>query len=110
MKVCVITTVCVLSLVKPIWNLNLASREQEDMFASALVSIIRTFYVKESNNIIVTSNRDDPTHNSILRTVFSALDRNLSTTFVLHDHQDYLNGNIDRLSNIVLIDSYISFR
>lgn len=107
MKVSVITIFCVLDLMKSISNMEIASGEY--LFASALVSIIHKFYVKESNNIFITSNKDDPTHSSILQTMFETLDENIATTWILHN-QDYLNDNIDRFSNIILIDSYHSFR
>lgn len=109
MKTCIITLLCVLNLVKSIRNLEPIT-DREEQLALALTSIIQKFYVKQSNNIFVTASRKDRAHGSILQKTFAALDEiDVSVTWILHD-RDYLNGNIDRISNIILIDSYKSFR
>ncbi|KAG4068684.1 hypothetical protein HA402_002375 [Bradysia odoriphaga] len=83
--------------------------QREEIIAVLLTFTIEKFYVKQCNNIFVYGNRVDPAHNAILQQMFGALDRNIAVTWILHD-KDYLDGNTDRMANIVLIDSYESFR
>lgn len=102
MLVCVIVVLCGLVSVES----TIADREE--LLSSALTSVVQNCYAKQSNNIFVTSNKSDKTHDSILQRTFAALDKNISVTWILHDI-DYLNGNIDRINNVILTDSYQSF-
>ncbi|KAG4074997.1 hypothetical protein HA402_014576 [Bradysia odoriphaga] len=107
MNVHMITILSVITSVSTIWN-SPVNTEQEALMAAALTSITESLYFQRSTNVFVTSNKTDATHNAILRKVFGTLDKNASSTWISHDNE-YLNGNMERSSNIILIDSHESF-
>ncbi|KAG4074954.1 hypothetical protein HA402_014533 [Bradysia odoriphaga] len=99
------TILSAITSVSTMWKLQ-ANTKQEALIAAALTSITETFYLRRSTNVFVTSSKTDATHNAILRKIFGTL--GTSSTWILQDNE-YVNGNMERFSNIILIDSRESF-
>lgn len=81
-------------------------------FALALSTIIVDFYARQSNTFVITTSSMDELdleQSMILGNIFAILDAKTSLTWTITD-QHYLNSSIYRISNVILIDSYESWR
>lgn len=84
----------------------------ERSFTSALSTVIAEFYVTKSNTIFISHcsiNRPDVRHDMILGKILAVFAAKTSVSWTINDHH-YLSNSIERISNIIIIDSYKSWR
>lgn len=86
---------------------------QVEPLAKALVTIIFEFYLKKSNTIFITltqggSRTLDGTSAAIISRICATIDEKLSLTLQITTHKKSCNTKFT--NNIILIDSYESFR
>lgn len=105
-------TVMVLPILA-IQNLGIIN-DQEESLANALLTMIFKFYVKQSNTILVTKGGLGPfdqTYAAILWSICAKIDKTLTIKFLLNERMVHGDRcNIKSTNNIILVDSYESFR
>lgn len=87
------------------------SNNREESFVLALYLVIKDVYVPQSDTIFITQSsiRPDSKQNVILENLLALLDHEATVTWTINDHR-YLNNSMERMNNIVIVDSYKSWR
>lgn len=94
-------------------NLETVTIERNDPFALAISTIIMDFYVKQSSTISITKcsiSRLDIEHNRIVDNVLAILDPKILVAWTIKSNYLHPNNSIYLINNVILIDSYISWR
>ncbi len=79
---------------------------------SLALSLIVDFYEKQSNTIFVSQysvSRLDTQHAMILGNIFAVNDPKISVAWTIND-RNLLNHSVEKINNIIIVDSYESWR
>lgn len=92
-------------------NFEIATVNSEKSFVLALYTVIMDFYVPQSNTIFITrsSTKQDSKQMAILESILARLDRKPTVTWTINDHR-YVSNSMERINNIIIVDSYESWR
>lgn len=98
---------CVIAMKK----FEIAINNSEESFVLALYTVIMEFYVRQSNTIFITKSSIGPDLKQmiILENILARLGAKAIIAWTINDHR-YVNNSMERINNIVIVDSYESWR
>lgn len=100
-----------LALVTAMENFGPVINKEASSFASALSTVIANFYVKQSSTIFISHSSlsgADVKHDLIVENILQLLDAKTSVAWTINNN--HYNNSIDCINNVIIIDSYKSWR